>query len=136
MNVLPAASFLVVPEASSERRDYVPIGWLEPPTIPSNLGRVIENATLKETTAEKVGLKIDTVGVMKASHAPPGTDEKRSGQATAVSGLDWGVRAQKTPANQPGFVLIGDGYLISLSRLKSSSFHPASPSNFVKSFMP
>ncbi|MCY3548061.1 MAG: class I SAM-dependent DNA methyltransferase [Gemmatimonadetes bacterium] len=46
VNVLPAASFLVVPEVSSERRDYVPIGWLEPPTIPSNLVRILENATL------------------------------------------------------------------------------------------
>ena len=45
---IPAAPFLVVPEASSERREYVPIGWLEPPTIPSNLVRVIENATLSD----------------------------------------------------------------------------------------
>ncbi len=48
VEVLPTAPFLVVPEASSERRDYVPIGWLEPPTIPSNLVRVIENATLSD----------------------------------------------------------------------------------------
>ena len=48
VNVLPTASFLVVPEVSSERRDYVPIGWLEPPTIPSNLVRVLENATLED----------------------------------------------------------------------------------------
>ena len=46
VNVIPAAPFLVVPEVSSERRDYVPIGWLEPPTIPSNLVRILENATL------------------------------------------------------------------------------------------
>ena len=48
VNVLPAAPYLVVPEVSSERREYVPIGWLEPPTIPSNLVRVIENATLSD----------------------------------------------------------------------------------------
>ena len=48
VEVLPTAPFLVVPEVSSERRDYVPIGWLEPPTIPSNLVRVIENATLSD----------------------------------------------------------------------------------------
>ena len=48
VEVIPAASFLVVPEVSSERRDYVPIGWLEPPTIPSNLVRVLENATLED----------------------------------------------------------------------------------------
>jgi hypothetical protein len=33
---------------SSERRDYVPIGWLEPPIIPSNLVRVLLNATLSD----------------------------------------------------------------------------------------
>ena len=37
VNILPAAPFLVIPEVSSERREYVPIGWLEPPVIPSNL---------------------------------------------------------------------------------------------------
>ena len=46
VNVLPTAPFLVIPEVSSERREYVPIGWLEPPVIPSNLVRVLENATL------------------------------------------------------------------------------------------
>jgi hypothetical protein len=45
---IPTSSFLVVPEVSSERRQYVPIGWLEPPTIPSNLVRALEGATLWE----------------------------------------------------------------------------------------
>ena len=44
VNVIPTAPFLVVPEVSSERRDYIPIAWLEPPVIPSNLVRIIENA--------------------------------------------------------------------------------------------
>ncbi len=46
VNVLPTAPFLVVPEVSSERREYVPIGWLEPPVIPSNLVRVLAGATM------------------------------------------------------------------------------------------
>ena len=46
VNVLPASPFLVIPEVSSERREYAPIGWLEPPVIPSNLVRILENATL------------------------------------------------------------------------------------------
>ena len=46
VNVLPTDPFLVIPEVSSERREYVPIGWLEPPTIPSNLVRALEGATL------------------------------------------------------------------------------------------
>ena len=48
VNVLPNAPFLVIPEVSSERREYVPIGYLEPPVIPSNLVRVLLNATLVE----------------------------------------------------------------------------------------
>lgn len=43
---IPKSPFLVVPEVSSERRQYVPIGWLEPPTIPSNLVRALEGATM------------------------------------------------------------------------------------------
>ena len=45
VNVIPTAPFLVVPEVSSERRKYIPIGWLEPPVIPSNKVRIIENAS-------------------------------------------------------------------------------------------
>ena len=45
VNVIPTASFLVVPKVSSERREYVPTGWLEPPTIPSDLVFVLRNAT-------------------------------------------------------------------------------------------
>jgi hypothetical protein len=48
VNVIPSAPYLVIPEVSSERREYVPIGWLEPPIIPSNLVRVIESATLSD----------------------------------------------------------------------------------------
>lgn len=36
----------VVPKVSSERREYVPIGWLEPPTIPSDLVFVLQDAAL------------------------------------------------------------------------------------------
>lgn len=45
---IPKTPFLVIPEVSSERRDYVPIGWLEPPVVPSNLVRVLENASLAD----------------------------------------------------------------------------------------
>ncbi len=44
VTVVPDRPFLVVPEVSSERREYVPIGWLEPPAIPSNLVRVIPDS--------------------------------------------------------------------------------------------
>ena len=44
VNVIPDAPFLVVPKVSSERREYVPIGWMEPPTIPSDLVFVLKDA--------------------------------------------------------------------------------------------
>ena len=46
VNVVPKLPYLVIPEVSSEKREYVPIGWLEPPTIPSNLVRVLLDADL------------------------------------------------------------------------------------------
>ena len=45
VNVIPNSAFLVIPKVSSERREYVPIGWLEPPVIPSDLVHVLENAS-------------------------------------------------------------------------------------------
>lgn len=48
VNVIPAAPFLVIPKVSSERREYVPIGWLVPPTVPSDLVFVLEEATLAD----------------------------------------------------------------------------------------
>jgi hypothetical protein len=48
VTVVPNAPFLVIPKASLERRDYVPIGWLSPPTIPSDLLFVIQTATLSD----------------------------------------------------------------------------------------
>ena len=48
VNVIPTAPFLVIPESSSERRQYAPIGWLEPPTVPSNLVRILSDATLSD----------------------------------------------------------------------------------------
>ena len=48
VEVLPTTPFLVIPKVSSERREYVPIGWLEPPTIPSDLVFVFQDATLAD----------------------------------------------------------------------------------------
>lgn len=46
VNVLPVRPFLVIPEVSSERREYAPLAYLEPPTIPSSLVRVLPDASL------------------------------------------------------------------------------------------
>ena len=48
VEVIPTAPFLVVPKVSSERREYVPVGWLEPPTIPSDLVFVLQDASLAD----------------------------------------------------------------------------------------
>ncbi len=48
VNVVPTAPFLAIPEVSSERREYAPIGWLEPPVIPSNKLRLLSDATLTD----------------------------------------------------------------------------------------
>jgi len=46
VTVVPSEPFLCVPKVSSERREYVPIGWLAPPTIPSDLVFVVRQAEL------------------------------------------------------------------------------------------
>ncbi|MDH3264703.1 MAG: hypothetical protein OEM24_11975, partial [Paracoccaceae bacterium] len=48
VTMIPEAPFLVVPQVSSERRTYAPIGWLAPPTIPSEKLRVLPDATLTD----------------------------------------------------------------------------------------
>jgi hypothetical protein len=41
VTTVPKAPFLAMPQVSSERRDYAPIGWLDAPTIPSEKLRVL-----------------------------------------------------------------------------------------------
>jgi len=46
VTVIPEQPYLVLPKVSSERRAYAPIGWLNPPVVPSDLVFVISGATL------------------------------------------------------------------------------------------
>lgn len=46
VTVVPQTRFLVIPKVSSERREYVPIGWLHPPTVPSDLVFVLQSDDL------------------------------------------------------------------------------------------
>ena len=48
VNVIPTAPFLVIPRVSSERREYIPVGWLRPPAIPSDAIQLLRNATLTD----------------------------------------------------------------------------------------
>ncbi len=42
----PTEPFLVIPHVNSLRREYIPIGWLEPPVIPSHALKVLCGARL------------------------------------------------------------------------------------------
>ena len=72
VNVVPASPFLVIPEVSSERREYAPIGWLEPPVIPSNKLRLLENASLSDfallTSAMHMAWTRAVTGRMKSDY--------------------------------------------------------------------
>ena len=72
VNVLPAAPFLVIPQVSSERREYVPIGWLAPPVIPSDKLRLLLNATLADfallTSAMHMAWMRAVTGRMKSDY--------------------------------------------------------------------
>lgn len=46
VTVVPGTPFLVIPKVSSEPREYVPIGWLKPPVVPSDLVFVLIGADL------------------------------------------------------------------------------------------
>lgn len=48
VEVIPTRAFLAIPEVSSERRSYIPVGWLSPPIIPSNKIRFVLDANLWE----------------------------------------------------------------------------------------
>ena len=72
VNVIPSAPFLVLPEVSSERREYAPIGWLKPPAIPSNKLRLLENASLTDfallTSAMHMAWTRAVTGRMKSDY--------------------------------------------------------------------
>ena len=46
VNVLPEKPFLLIPRVSASRREYVPIGYVTPPTIPSDATITLQDATL------------------------------------------------------------------------------------------
>ncbi len=43
---MPTSNYIVIPEVSSERRKYIPIGFMTPDVLCSNLLKLIPNATL------------------------------------------------------------------------------------------
>lgn len=43
---IPTSNYLVVPEVSSERRNFIPIGFMHPDTLCSNLVKIVPSAEL------------------------------------------------------------------------------------------
>ena len=43
---MPSTNYIVIPETSSEKRKYIPIGFMSPDVLCSNLVKIIPNATL------------------------------------------------------------------------------------------
>ena len=43
---IPDRTYMLIPEVSSERRSFVPIGFIEPETLSSNLVKIVPNAEL------------------------------------------------------------------------------------------
>jgi len=72
VTVVPEAPFLIIPQVSSERREYVPIGWLEPPVIPSEKLRILPDASLGEfallTSAMHMAWMRTVTGRMKSDY--------------------------------------------------------------------
>lgn len=48
VTVIPSRPFLAIPQTSSLNREYIPIAWLKPPTIPSEKLRILIDAELYE----------------------------------------------------------------------------------------
>jgi hypothetical protein len=44
VTTIPKGPYLAIPKVSGERRDYIPIGWLEPPALPTQLLQVVIDA--------------------------------------------------------------------------------------------
>lgn len=90
VTVIPSRPFLAIPQVSSEKRPYAPIGWLEPPVIPSDKLRLLLDATLADfgilTSAMHMAWMRTVTGRMKSDYMysvgvvyntfplPPGAD--------------------------------------------------------------
>ena len=72
MTTVPDTPFPIVPQVSSERREYIPIGWLEPPIIPSEKLRLLPDATLADfallTSAMHMAWMRAVTGRMKSDY--------------------------------------------------------------------
>ena len=72
VTVVPETPFLIIPQVSSERREYIPIGWLGPPVIPSEKLRLLPDAALADfallTSAMHMAWMRTITGRMKSDY--------------------------------------------------------------------
>lgn len=109
VTVIPDTTFLAIPEVSSERREYIPIGWLEPPIVPSNKLRFIESATLWEfgiltsrmhmVWMRYIGGRLESryqysVGVVYNPFPWPSADERQRARIANLAQEIFNVRAE------------------------------------------
>ena len=109
VTVIPDRPFLVVPKVSSERREYLPIGWLAPPVIPSDLVFVLLDATpwhfgvltsaMHMAWLRQIGgrLKSDyrySIGLVYNTFPWPEADEKARRRIAALAQAVLDARAQ------------------------------------------
>ena len=105
MTTVPDTPFLIVPQVSSERREYVPIGWLEPPIIPSEKLRLLTGATLTDfalltsamhmawmrAVTGRAGEPVHVLRRRRLQHVSAG---RRASRATTRTSRDWRGAAQ------------------------------------------
>ena len=100
VNVIPDAPFLAIPKTSSERREYLPVAWLEPPIIPSDalfvlrgtelwqfalLNSALHNAWLRTVAGR---LKSDyrySIGVVYNTFPVPATTKRQRDRLTELA---------------------------------------------------
>jgi hypothetical protein len=114
VEILPKSNFLVVPKVSSERRHYVPIGWIAPPIVPTDLLFVMKDATLYEfailTSAMHMGwlrtiggrLKSDyrySIGLVYNTFPWPDANEAQREKVSALAQAVLDARAKHPTAN-------------------------------------
>ncbi len=115
VDVVPTQPFLALPEVSSENRQFLPVGWLEPPTIPSNKLRFIENAEkwklalltssmhmawMRTVTGRLESRYMYSVGVVYNTFPWPDLDDKAKAALTGT-----GQAILDARANHPGATL-------------------------------
>ena len=72
LTVIPKRPFLVIPEVSSENRLYAPMGWLEPPIIPTNKLKIVADIDVYQfsilTSAMHMAWMRTVTGRMKSDY--------------------------------------------------------------------